>query len=61
MTQGVGQIVSTFLKKPIWVPSHPVDILGFSFFKTCLTIFGVNVTVLKPSPPIRATLGQIHL
>ena len=52
----VCKVVAHFVGNIFGIPSHSVDVLRFSFFKTCLTrpMFDVDVIVLKTTPPIRS-------
>ena len=44
MTQRITKIIGTVFKKNIWdTVLYPLEVLGFSFSKTLLTISGVKV------------------
>ena len=42
----LARVLAHFLRNIFGITSHPMDILDFISFKTCVTRFGINVTVL---------------
>ena len=46
---GLLRLLAQFLRKTFGLQLYPLEVLGFSFTKTLLTISGVNVIVRRPS------------
>lgn len=59
---GLARLLAQFLRKTFGMQSYPLEVLGFSFSNTLLTVCGVKVIVLRPSSTARLlTSGQSPL